>query len=123
MARAGFSLLLTNEILYLCEYRADGLSARSLESRLKNPEGTTLHYSEALALPFSSRFLVREAANLIRFSLHFRRLESLRSRPVSRRGWLLVAAFPLGAALAIADRLRLRCQPREFAPGNPRMDA
>jgi glycosyltransferase involved in cell wall biosynthesis len=111
MARDGFKLLLSNDVLYLCEYRSDGLSSRSLEMRLKNPEGTMLHYSEALALRFPSRFLVREAANLVRFSLHFRRLKSLGTGMGYGRKALLALAFPIGAALAVADRLRLRPWP------------
>jgi glycosyltransferase involved in cell wall biosynthesis len=72
MARAGWTLLLCQEILYESTYHADGLSAQSLRIRIDNPKGTLLFYKEEIEgdLPLSGA--LREAANYVRFSLHAR---------------------------------------------------
>ncbi len=106
IARDGWKLYLSNEILYSCEYRADGLSARSLDLRLRNPEGTLLFYIEELALPFPGRLLLREAANLVRFAIHFRKLRPTLAGLPARGRRLALLALPVGAVAALADRAR-----------------
>lgn len=108
MARDGYRLKLANELLYLCEYREDGLSARSLELRMRNPQGTLLFYSEELLLKFAAWRLVREAANLVRFALHARRF-GITFRELPRRSRMLaITGFPLGLAAAVRDLVVLR---------------
>lgn len=70
IARAGYVFRLVNEVLYEADYRADGLSAQSLQLRIDNPQGTNLFYKEKLegGLPFFG--MLREAINYVRFSMH-----------------------------------------------------
>lgn len=106
IARAGYKLLLLDEPIYVCDYREDGLSAKSLSLRLRNPKGTLLFYREELALGFPRRALFREAANYVRFAIHAGRFgEALRElEPRGRR--LAILAAPLGLAAAILDRAK-----------------
>ena len=108
IARAGFDLLLLDEAIYICEYREDGLSAKSLALRLANPRGTLLFYAEELALPYSPFSLFREAVNFVRFSLPGRKRGRGRSPRLPLRAALLVAlAAPAGALAAAVDALSL----------------
>jgi len=54
-------LLLVREILYSCDYLADGLSAKSLELRLRNPRGARLYYDELMRaeVPMAARLRAR----------------------------------------------------------------
>lgn len=108
MARDGLRFRLSNELLYLCEYRDDGLSARSLELRIRNPEGTLLFYSEELNLEFPWWKLLREAANLVRFSVHAGRLHQTISGLSPRGRFLAVVSMPLGLLAAARDAVQLR---------------
>ena len=73
IARAGYALYLVNAILYETSYHADGLSARSLQLRIANIQGTLLFYREEIekgGLPL--RGMLRESTNYLRFVLHAR---------------------------------------------------
>lgn len=106
IAEAGFDLLLLDEAIYICEYREDGLSAKSLELRLANPCGTLLFYAEELALPYSLCSLFREAVNFVRFSVSGR--GRCRTRPPElplRTKFLVAFAAPVGVVAAAVDSL------------------
>ncbi|MHB0897430.1 MAG: glycosyltransferase family 2 protein [Spirochaetales bacterium] len=108
IAKAGFDLILLDEAIYICEYREDGLSAKSLELRLANPCGTLLFYAEELALPYSLCGLFREAVNFVRFSVSSR--GRCRTRPPKlplRAKFLVAFAAPAGLVAAALDSLRL----------------
>jgi glycosyltransferase involved in cell wall biosynthesis len=108
IARAGLELRLLDETLYEAEYRPDGLSARSVELRAKNPLGTLLFYRELLAggLPFAAG--LREAANYDRFALLSHRLGASLSELSPRARLLALLAAPLGWAVSLRDRSKLR---------------
>jgi glycosyltransferase involved in cell wall biosynthesis len=106
MAAAGFHLHTTNEVLYLCDYLADGLSARSFDLRIRNPEGTLLFYRETLALNFPSHRLAREAVNWLRFARHARRLRACLGSIPRRRALLVTVSLPIAIVAACMDRLR-----------------
>lgn len=106
IAREGWTLHLTNDVLYSCDYRDDGLSAQSLELRLKNPEGTLLFYAEELSLDFPGRLLFREAINLDRFAIHFRRLGPVLSELPPKGRLLAILALPAGCLAALVDNIR-----------------
>jgi glycosyltransferase involved in cell wall biosynthesis len=71
-----------NEVWAVVEYRADGLTAHSVSTRVKSPNAALLYYKELLgcgrALPLTSR--IRNSANLLRFSLHARSFASCAGR-------------------------------------------
>jgi len=105
MAFDGLRFATVNDAFYLCDYRPDGLSARSLALRIANPKGTLLYYGESLKLDLPPGALVRQALNLARFAAHagFPRgwLEPV---PGTRRH-LARALVPAGAMIALLDRL------------------
>jgi glycosyltransferase involved in cell wall biosynthesis len=111
IARAGYGLRLEDEVIYLCDYREDGLSANSLRLRLTNPRGTLLFYAEELELDYPAAALLREAANYCRFALQgpagargfAAAMRALEGRPRA----LAAAAFPVGALAAVLDRIRM----------------
>ncbi|MDP2790452.1 MAG: glycosyltransferase family 2 protein, partial [Rectinemataceae bacterium] len=108
IARAGFDLLLLREAIYTCEYQEDGLSAKSFELRLRNPNGALLFYAEELALPFPLHSLYREAANFVRFwLLSLGRREARGPALASRARFLVFIASPAGLLAAIIDVVRL----------------
>lgn len=108
IARAGQSLRLLDEVLYEAEYRPDGLSARSVELRAKNPRGTLLFYRELLegGLPLAAG--LREAANYDRFAILSGRFGSALAELSPRSRRLARLAAPLGWAVSLRDRLGLR---------------
>lgn len=65
IARQGV-LLLVPEVLYMCDYLEDGLSARSLELRVRNPRGSLLYYRELAASPVPILARLRAVANYLR---------------------------------------------------------
>lgn len=104
IAAAGFKLRLLDEVLYLCDYRPDGLSASSFFQRLANPEGNLLYYRESAGLDFPPGLLVRELINLLRFSLHGKRLRrEVKNLPAGMRRMALLL-MPAGVLIAISDR-------------------
>lgn len=98
-----------NEVLKLCEYREDGLTAQNAKVPLpiRNPRGARLYFTELASMPdkMPAYTLLRTYASYVRFSLHagvgWRAL--LAGAP--SRGWCL-CAFPLGAAAYVRDRVR-----------------
>ncbi len=58
------------ERLKRVEYRSDGLTAASLQIRVRNPVGARLYYKESIAAPMPLTRRVRDAINYCRFSFH-----------------------------------------------------
>jgi glycosyltransferase involved in cell wall biosynthesis len=104
IARAGYTLRLVNEILYEAEYQPDGLSARSVELRTRNPEGTFLFYRELIEgdLPFIAG--IREAANLARFALLSGNWPRILNGIPFKTKLLVLVSFPIGWVLSLRDR-------------------
>jgi glycosyltransferase involved in cell wall biosynthesis len=107
IARSGKTLLVTNDVLYVCDYQGDGLSAKSLELRVRNPEGTLLFYREALDLDIPFPGLLREAINLMRFSILARRSPVDEILKLSRRRWIPVLGLMPALVLAFWDKRSL----------------
>lgn len=63
------SLLLLREILYICEYLPDGLSAKSLELRLRNPRGAGLYYAELMRAGVPMTVRLRAGINRVRIAV------------------------------------------------------
>lgn len=108
IAAEGMTMLLRNEVLYEGEYRADGLSARSLELRVANPRGALLYYSEQLALVLPLRCLLKPALNYIRFVLLSGTNIGAALAGLAGHRVLAIVLLPAAAMLAIRDALALR---------------
>ncbi|HNV36715.1 MAG TPA: glycosyltransferase family A protein, partial [Rectinema sp.] len=113
IANAGYALLLTNEVLYECEYRGDGLSAHSLELRIANPIGTLLFYKEIVGYDLPYRAKLREASNYMRFCRHYRRSSCFDPRDLEQVSHaylppkLRIPASIIGNAAYLYDQLTL----------------
>jgi len=83
-------------------YLSSGLSANSLKIRLLSPKGTRLFYEESLDLPFLYKKKLRNASNLIRFSLHGQYLHEIWFKIVKKP--YLLPSFALGYLLYLKDR-------------------
>ncbi len=108
IARAGWKLLLTNEVLYEADYQGDGLSSRSLELRIRDIEGTLLFYREELEGGLPLLGMLRESSNYVRFCLHARRLRQLLSAPGRLALPFVLAALPAGLIMKARDARTLR---------------
>jgi glycosyltransferase involved in cell wall biosynthesis len=108
IAAEGYTMLLLNEVLYEGEYRADGLSARSLELRVQNPRGAMLYYSEQLQLDLPLRCLVKPALNFMRFVLLSRVDMGPALMNLAKGKALALAMLPAAVALAMRDSIVLR---------------
>ncbi len=86
-------------------YQNDGLSANSLKIRLLSPKGTRLFYEESLDLPFEYKKKLRNASNLIRYSLHGQYLQEIWLKIIKKP--YLMLSFPLGFFLYLKDKREL----------------
>lgn len=112
MAADGLRFATVNEAFYICEYRPDGLSARSLELRIGNPRGTLLYYGESLRLDIPIRSVARQSLNLARFAVHAR-FPARWIEPVpTHRRWLVWFAIPFGLLVAVLDQIRFALRRR-----------
>jgi glycosyltransferase involved in cell wall biosynthesis len=59
-----------NEALVVVEYQEDGITAHSLETRIRNIKGTVFYYLSFLKLKVSFYWKVRNLINYSRFSFH-----------------------------------------------------
>ncbi len=141
IAGAGYEYLLLNAPIQICEYRGDGLSARSLELRLANPKGNLLYYAEALESHYPARALFRMAVNYARFAAHARWASDSalaagsgsgsRGRHASGAGlsgmsalsgrarWLVALTSPFGVLAALRDRCSLALRARRARKDRP----
>lgn len=110
IARAGYTLRIVNEVLYEACYRADGLSARSLQLKVQNIRGTLMFYREEIegGLPFPG--MLRESANYLRYFLHAResgKADRLPDLPWQARVYVYAAFLPALCAY-VRDRQILK---------------
>lgn len=119
IARAGYDYLLLQAPIQVCEYRSDGLSARSLDLRLANPAGNLLYYAEALESPYPARLLLREAVNFARFAAHAKRgtLPPGIPKLSTRARFLKAIASPFGFVAALRDRIALARRRKSMESG------
>jgi glycosyltransferase involved in cell wall biosynthesis len=108
MADEGLSLLVVDEILYECEYQEAGLSDRSLELRVKNPQGNLLYYEEQLALGMPLFQRIRPAINYMRFALLSGIEPGKAAKALAKGRFLSLLALPVAGLMALRDRAILR---------------
>ena len=104
MASKGLSFLVADEILYTCEYQADGLSASSVRLRIRNPRGNLLYYAELLAYAIPFRAKVRLAINFGRFALLCSSRPRFDSAVLGKYWALVIVLLPVAFLLALKDR-------------------
>ncbi len=96
-----------NEALRIYSPGDDSLTRRMATIRYRAPAGSILFYEEFMRLRVPAVTVLRAAANYVRFSLAAGRSFPGIIRRTSRRV-LVMAAFPVGLAVYLLDRLRGR---------------
>jgi glycosyltransferase involved in cell wall biosynthesis len=93
-----------NEVVRIYYDSPDGLMASSVRIRVQNPRSARLYYREFVDLPVSSRWILRNLVNYVRFSLHgrvsWRRVVSESGFPVTT-----LFLFVVGWLMYMRDRL------------------
>lgn len=90
-----------NNIIYRCDYRADGLTARIVSLRHRNCRASLLYYSELAAADIPAIEKWKARINYWRFAFSS---EKSFSAKIREAGTLSLAALPLAALLYWADR-------------------
>jgi glycosyltransferase involved in cell wall biosynthesis len=107
-----YKMRYVNNIWKYTEYQADGLSAKSIEIRVKNLDVTLLYYRELCEIKNKQvkfKYKLRAVINYCRFSLHKRELlKSLNNLKGFRNKPFLIASIPIGFFLYCKDKLRIR---------------
>jgi glycosyltransferase involved in cell wall biosynthesis len=98
-----------NEPIMVKEYRPEGISKQVKATLARSPVSTRLYHAEAIEHGYASTALQRlkHYANHVRFSLH----SGLPTRAVGGSRLWSAAAFPVGLALYVRDRIALRGEP------------
>ncbi len=88
------------EKIYLCDYLADGLTARIIKLRMESPLSSMMYYSELyhLTIPFLQK--LKAAVNYWRFALCS---ADRFSEKIKRIGYSSIVLFPLGFFLHLKD--------------------
>ena len=93
-----------DEVIKICEYQDDGLSAQSRLIRMHSASGSLLHYGELLSVSdrLSPSARLRTSANFARYALHA-------GRPLWRTRsdadmWTWLASLPVAVLLWAGDR-------------------
>jgi len=102
---AKYKMRFVNEALITCEYRPDGLTAKSLRNRVRDCVGATMYYREALRLDVPFMVRARNAINVVRFGVHSK--TPLTDVVRDAHGWLVLLLAPLGYLKALSDRALL----------------
>lgn len=105
LSKNGFKYRCFDDIIYLCEYRSDGLSAKSIRLRRNNFLASNVLYREMLEMPKIPFFLkVKSSINLWRFALANKSIfiSTLRSKNTSLFTKLFI---PFGLLFFIKDSL------------------
>jgi hypothetical protein len=98
-----------NDVIACVDYQDDGLSRRDRTIYIRNPRARLVHNRELLLMdrPLPLRVLMKTCANYVRFALrHGARLE--REVMLTQRFIVWLVAVPVGAGLALRDRMSLR---------------
>lgn len=98
-----YKTLFFNEILRICDYRPDGLSAAWLRHIVESPRGRVLFFNEYMEMPARLMNLFKAGVNYVRYSLHagkgLRTLVKEATRPL-----FVVLGIPMGIILYLKDR-------------------
>lgn len=95
-----YKIRFTNAPIYKCEYRSDGLTARIVKLRMRNPKASLLYYSELYIMPIPFIQKLKAAINYWRFA--FCSKESFFGN-VKQIGFFSLVAYPLGFIMHLKD--------------------
>ena len=98
-----YKIRFTNEKIYFCEYRSDGLTAKIVRLRMNNPEASKLYYSELYRMPIPFIQKVKAAINYWRFACCSRKKFKTK---IAQIGITSVCLYPIGFLFHLKD-LRL----------------
>lgn len=99
-----YKLRYTQEPLYVCEYRADGLTANSIRIRRKSPQCTALFYSELSHMPIPLLQKLKAQINYWRFTHD---ISLTRIKELKMNMFLSLLMSPLGLILRLKDQNNL----------------
>lgn len=90
IADEGYKMRWINKVIYLCEYREDGLTQNSFNIRLKNINGTCYAYNLLSSYKLPSKNIIRYKANYFRFGFHKNSsLYQLKKELLDKRYWII----------------------------------
>mgnify|MGYP003299877234 CR=1 FL=1 len=96
----------TNEKIYICEYRNDGLTASIVKVRMKSPHSSKLFYAEQYRDMKIISWKMRAALNYWRFAFCCR--HGIYSKPQTKAPAPSIMFAPFGYMLHIVDVIKLR---------------
>ena len=104
IAADGLKLRYTSEPIYICEYIADGLTAKITRIRMESPRASSTHYAELYGydIPFLSK--IKAAANFWRFA--YCEKGGSFSEYMKQIGLSTLPIMPLGYVLHLKDILQ-----------------
>lgn len=90
MADDGYKMRWFNKVIYLCEYRDDGLTQNSYGIRFKNLKGTCHGYNLLSSYNLPIKNIIRYKANYFRFGFHKGEgLNNLKNNLINKKYWLV----------------------------------
>lgn len=98
-----YQLLWTSDIIYICNYLADGLTAKITKLRMQSPIASMLTYSEleSCDIPFKEK--IKANINFWRFSFNSNEYSTLQKFKKVNLGYTLIG-LPLGFLLYLKDK-------------------
>lgn len=98
IALSGYKLRWHREIIYICEYREDGLTKGSALLEKNNPMGYAMMYNHKLKYGHGAIKNIRYAMQMTALALYGRNIGYLKE---SNCMWATVLTFPFGALLSL----------------------
>lgn len=98
-----YQLLWTSDIIYICNYLADGLTAKITKLRMQSPIASMLTYSELESCDIPIKEKIKANINFWRFSFNSSKYSTLQKFKKVNLGYTLIG-LPLGFLLYLKDK-------------------
>lgn len=98
-----YQLLWTSDIIYICNYLADGLTAKITKLRMQSPIASMLTYSELESCDIPIKEKIKANINFWRFSFNSSKYSLLQKFKKVNLGFTLIG-LPLGFLLYLKDK-------------------
>lgn len=107
IAAMGYKIRWFNEIIYLCEYREDGLTKNALKNVVKNCKGETFYHNQELLFNIPIKYKFKHQINYFRFGLftNFGIVELVNNCNLK---YLIPLTLPMGVLANMYTRYKLR---------------